>query len=776
MTNNLYLKPSDSFEKILNQNVHYMTFISYNYTYIIHAKIIAHPHIDKLTITRLAGYQFYTDSEMDIDIITYDHVYVTKLGSDQKILEISSVVSNITWGFDSSYFIYCADGILHIYYLDKTQLKIDLQLNMIDGCPYALSSNNNICILRAKDKSIHNLNCIQPISFENTAGIFIAKRTIPNLLKNKNDQANFIYGTNSSLYLVDINKSISLIKLVDVCPIKSFSLSEMSNWVMYEVYIDLSYITTANNFGYGLHLINLKNHQMDILALIPKSESELEIKDSCKDGPRHFKWIVHLGLDHIMWIRAIDLGNPKTQSTYRDQIMLYNLDLSLNIVTDSVLLAQTKFRCRGVQLDWLDKYWITESSEKEKIIRINRLDGLYSNIFTWDTDDVNADPGQLIFMPNSTQSDRIYVDLNNNVWITQVKNSDASVYTLNLNTGIKKIIWQSNSDAYQKVVKMMKIYDGYISLLYTDENPTQSKIYKLFHVKSPSPKSNSVTYSFIYQSTTVINHRISYPELGSYSKKTISYVRLDGFNLSSTLYLPAGYVGGFLPILIWAYPIEYVHAKSVGQVRSSKLKFDYVKSISPLYWLTLGYIIVDDCDMPIIRDGGDFITQLKLNAEAIISYLRELKLTDGTQIAICGHSFGAFMVANLLTSTNLFTTGIAMSGAYNRTLTPFGFQFEDQNLWDRLELYVEISPYLSANKIQSPILLIHGQSDSNPGTNPIQSELYYQALRGLGKEAKLLLLPNEGHTYKSIESILHVLYTCEKWLDKFFLRTDIGGR
>jgi dipeptidyl aminopeptidase/acylaminoacyl peptidase len=137
------------------------------------------------------------------------------------------------------------------------------------------------------------------------------------------------------------------------------------------------------------------------------------------------------------------------------------------------------------------------------------------------------------------------------------------------------------------------------------------------------------------------------------------------------------------------------------------------------------------------------------------------------RIAIGGHSYGAFMAANLLAHSDLFAAGIARSGAYNRTLTPFGFQAEERTVWQAPEVYVEMSPFMNAQDVDEPLLMIHGTLDNNSGTFPMQSERFYSALKGLGGTTRLVMLPLEGHGYRARESVLHMLWEMDRWLGTY---------
>jgi dipeptidyl aminopeptidase/acylaminoacyl peptidase len=262
------------------------------------------------------------------------------------------------------------------------------------------------------------------------------------------------------------------------------------------------------------------------------------------------------------------------------------------------------------------------------------------------------------------------------------------------------------------------------------------------------------------------------PQLQGIKKELIKYPRADGVQLSGTLYLPAGYSAGTrLPALVWAYPLEYSDADTAGQVRSSPNAFTRLSGPSPLFLVTQGYAVLMDATMPVVGDpetvNNTYVEQITDDARAAVAKLDALGVVDPKRVVVGGHSYGAFMTANLLAHTDVFAAGIARSGAYNRTLTPFGFQSERRSFWEAGEVYMKMSPFTHANKINEPILLIHGEADNNSGTFPIQSERLFAAIRGSGGSARLVLLPHEAHGYRARESVLHTLAEMIEWADRW---------
>jgi dipeptidyl aminopeptidase/acylaminoacyl peptidase len=262
------------------------------------------------------------------------------------------------------------------------------------------------------------------------------------------------------------------------------------------------------------------------------------------------------------------------------------------------------------------------------------------------------------------------------------------------------------------------------------------------------------------------------PQLRSIRKQIVKYQRSDGVPLSATLYLPANYVEGTkLPLIVWAYPLEFSDASTAGQVSANPSEFTRIGGISHLALLTQGYAIMDNATMPVIGDpetmNDTFIDQIVGAARAAIDHAVSLGVADGNRVGVGGHSYGAFMTANLLAHSQLFRAGVARSGAYNRTLTPFGFQSERRPIWEAKEIYANISPFMHADKIKTPLLFVHGENDDNPGTFPVQSQRMFQAVKGNGGTTRLVMLPYESHGYRAKQSVLHTQAEMVNWFNRY---------
>jgi dipeptidyl aminopeptidase/acylaminoacyl peptidase len=304
----------------------------------------------------------------------------------------------------------------------------------------------------------------------------------------------------------------------------------------------------------------------------------------------------------------------------------------------------------------------------------------------------------------------------------------------------------------------------------------------LVQVESPTQYPNYYYKSLIKRKapSQLTNFENPFKSIQEVHKEVITYTREDGLELSGTLYLPVGFDRENpekKPMILWAYPREFKDKSSAAQNTQNPNEFTYPYWGSPIYWVTRGYVVLDDAAFPIIGEGNEepndsFRTQLVANAKAAIDAVDQMGYIDRARVGVGGHSYGAFMVANLLSHSDLFAAGIARSGAYNRTLTPFGFQSEQRNYWEAPEVYYNMSPFMHAEKMKTPLLLIHGEADNNSGTYPMQSERYFNALKGLGAKVRLVMLPSESHGYRAQESIMHMLWEQDQWFEKYLKLQD----
>jgi dipeptidyl aminopeptidase/acylaminoacyl peptidase len=481
-------------------------------------------------------------------------------------------------------------------------------------------------------------------------------------------------------------------------------------------------------------------------------------------GPRGHFW--HALEDAtLLWIEALDGGDPRNKAAHRDRIV----QLPAPFQGDGAEVLRTEHRYTGVSFLANGGIFVSEFDRDRR----------WSRTWLQDWKDPGRQPS--LVWDRSTQ-DRygnpgtpLNVRLPNGRWAVRVE--DGHIYLagqgatpegdrpfldrMSLDDLQTQRLWRCEGENLETVIDILAPDASVILTLY--ESPEEPPNYYMRWLAAQGDRGMRRQITFFPDPA---------PELRSIRRQLVTYTRDDGVALSATLYLPADYQEGqLLPLLVWAYPQEYNDPATAGQVSGSPWRFTRFGGSSHLFLLTQGYAIMDGATMPVIGDpetvNDTFVEQIVASAKAAIDKAVEMGVADRERVAVGGHSYGAFMTANLLAHSDLFRAGIARSGAYNRTLTPFGFQGERRTFWEASETYINMSPFTHAHKINEPILLIHGQLDNNAGTFPMQSERLYHAINGHGGTARLVMLPFEGHGYQARESVMHVLAEMAEWLDRY---------
>jgi dipeptidyl aminopeptidase/acylaminoacyl peptidase len=461
-------------------------------------------------------------------------------------------------------------------------------------------------------------------------------------------------------------------------------------------------------------------------------------------------------------VEALDGGDPLKKVPQRDKL------LSLAAPFAGSPNEVTKIQHRFSGFDWTarrDEVLLAEYDRDRRwrttaFLNLTNPAKTRKVVFDLSVNDAYKDPGRPIY---ETRPNGESVFLQDGDWIylsargASPAGDRPRLDRFNLKTLATQNIFRSPEKAYEQFASFLGNDRNAIVTRY--ESPTEPPNYFLTDLKNN-------------KRTTLTDFKDPAPQLTGLKKDLVKYKRPDGVNLSGTLYLPPNYQAGTkLPVLIWAYPLEYSDPGTAGQVRGSPFQFTFLRGASPLFFLTQGYAVLMDATMPVVGDpetmNNTYVEQIVAAGKAAIDQLDSMGVIDRNRVGVSGHSYGAFMTANLLAHSDLFAAGIARSGAYNRTLTPFGFQSERRSFWEAPELYFKVSPFMHANKINEPILLIHGEADNNSGTFTIQSERLYQALQGNGATARLVLLPHESHGYAARESVLHTLAEMLEWADKY---------
>lgn len=527
-----------------------------------------------------------------------------------------------------------------------------------------------------------------------------------------------------------------------------------------------SYLVTAGGFPATLNITDLSGKVVKQMADLPSAEGTPSGNDNTQNVPRAFEWRDDEPAT-IVWAQPLDSGLIKKQVAFHD--VVYSLPAPFT--GEPKELFKTTMRYRGTTWGNASLALVTEGLRSKQTNRVSRFyttTGMLEKLYDLNQTDAYNNPGDPVLEKNQWGRDVIVtVDggkkmLMNNPVGSSAKGDLPFLARYDLTTKKNEIIWRCPEGSYEYVVDVV---DPQKEVLVT-RRETQTAVPNYFLKDLVQKRADRPITAFANP----------YPQLVGVTKQKVFYKRADGVDLTGDLYLPKGYnkdKDGPLPVVMWAYPREFNSANDAAQVRGSQYRFPTVSWASPVYYVTQGFAVLDNAEMPIVakdsaaKPNDNFIAQLQMNAEAAINKLAEMGVGDRNRVAVGGHSYGAFMTANLLAHTNLFKAGIARSGAYNRTLTPFGFQNEDRTYWQAPQLYYEMSPFSYADKIKTPLLLIHGEADDNPGTFPINSERLFNAVKGHGGTVRLVMLPYEAHSYRGKENLLHMLAEQSQWLEKY---------
>jgi len=531
-----------------------------------------------------------------------------------------------------------------------------------------------------------------------------------------------------------------------------------------------SYAVPAQGFASVVTVNDMSGKMIKLLADLPSSETAPSGNDNVANVSRSFDWRDDEPAT-VTWCQPLDSGLIKKDVAYHDAVYEWKAPFT----GEPTELFKTKMRFRNITWGNSTLALVNEGLSGKQTTQLDRFDpstGKLDILITRNTTDAYSNPGFPVTEKNKWGRDVVRtIDNGNKILFNNPTGSSPKgdlpfLASFDLNKKEQSIQWRSDEGYFESVVRVVDFDKGI--LLTRRESEKEMPNYFLRDLKNKN-------------ATKLTSFKNPYPQLDGVVKEKIHYQRADGVNMTGELYLPKGFTPGKdkpLPVLIWAYPAEYNSAKDAAQVRGSEHRFTLINWGSPIFYVTQGFAVLNNAEMPIVspdknkRPNDDFVNQLTMNAEAAINKLVVMGVGDRNRMSVGGHSYGAFMTANLLAHTNLFRAGIARSGAYNRTLTPFGFQNEDRTYWDDPKLYYDMSPFSFANKIKTPILLIHGDADDNTGTYPIQSERMFNAIKGFGGTVRYVSLPYEAHGYRGKENILQMLYEQNQWLDKYVKNAD----
>ena len=579
-------------------------------------------------------------------------------------------------------------------------------------------------------------------------------RTFQDLLQNAHDEALFEYYFTSQVGTIDLATGRrtaigrpGLYERVAASP-------NGEQLLTVEVERPYSWLVRASSFPKD---VTVRNRSGEIVASIAR----LPLADAVPiggvpTGPRRFTWDPTRPAT-LVWVEAEDGGDPRAEVPHRDRVLAHAAPFD----GEPAEIARTEHRFSGIAWTADGTALLTESDRPTRWTRTTLLDADGGQRTLWDrsTEDRYADAGRPVAVSRpggavvrQTDDGAIYLTGNG----ASPQGDRPFLDRLDLATLQSERLFQSAGDAYE--VALAPLSDDGSLVLTRRETRTEPPNYLVRDLDA-----DAVEPLTAFEDPA--------PQLAGISKELITYERADGVQLSGTLYLPPGYQDGDrVPMLVWAYPREFVDPRLAGQVTGSDNRFTAIRGASHLLLLTQGYAIFDGPTMPIIGPGetanDTYVEQLVASAQAAVDTAVGLGVTDRDNIGIGGHSYGAFMTANLLAHSDIFQMGIARSGAYNRSLTPFGFQNERRTFWEATDIYAAMSPFFHADKLDEPILLIHGEIDNNSGTFPIQSARMYMALKGHGGTVRYVTLPNESHGYIARESVLHAVAEMLNWANR----------
>ena len=621
------------------------------------------------------------------------------------------------------------------------RLGVRLNGSLADPVRWMPDGKTLLCVVPGKPGATIK-EPIAPV-IQETSGVSAPARTYQDLLKNADDARMFSRTTLARLALVDGTGKAAPFG-PPACIASALPSPDGKHVLVTRIERPYSYALPVAYFPLRIEVWDMAGKMLRRVADLPLAD-KIPI-EGVRQGPRAVAWHPLLPAA-LAWAEALDGGDPRAKAARRDKVVLL---ASLEGQPETLMETEHRF----TRLSWLeDGRALVREFERDKRRRrtwLLKAGGKPRLLFDLSTQDRYRDPGAALTKRTKAGHRVVRLDKGGFFLVGEgasPKGSRPFLDRYSLEEGKATRLFQSAADAYESVAGLLA--DDGSKFLTRHESPSSPPNYRV----REKGKAGFIA---------VTRFTDPAPELRKITRKLVAYKRADGVPLSFTLFLPPGHKEGTkLPTLIWAYPREFADRSTAGQVVGSPNRFTVMRGPSPLFMLLAGYAVLDGASMPVVgppsRANDTFVEQIASSAKAAIDKAAELGATDPDRVAVGGHSYGAFMTANLLAHSSLFRAGIARSGAYNRTLTPFGFQNEQRTYWQAPEVYLKMSPFMHAVKIKTPLLLIHGADDDNSGTFPIQSARMYQAIRGNGGTARHVVLPHEAHGYAARESVEHVL-------------------
>jgi dipeptidyl aminopeptidase/acylaminoacyl peptidase len=583
--------------------------------------------------------------------------------------------------------------------------------------------------------------------------------THEDMLQSPHDEALWEYYATSQLATVDLATG-KITPVGKAAVIESARLSpDGRNLLVTTIHRPFSYLHQFREFPKEVEVWDRAGKVLHKIASQPL-EDKVPI-NGVPVGPRSIQWQPGEAAT-VVWVEALDGGDLKNAVPHRDRLMT----LKAPFTADPREVFKIEQRFSGLQFGATGGLALVEDSErKTRRVRTFQIDlanpaAAPKLIWSRNSQDRYRDPGSPVMKPTPNGQSVLLQD-GDNLYLSGLGASPAGDHPFldrfNLVTRQTERLFRCDDEHYETVVALLD--DHAAKFLTRRESPTEPPNY---YARATGGETTAVTRFPDPQ-----------PIFRKVTKQLVTYKRADGVPLSFDLYLPPDYKPGTrLPTIIWAYPREFGDADTAGQVSGSSKRFTEVTGYSQIFHALDGFAVLDNAAMPVVGSDPDvvnntYIDQIVADAKAAIDKATEMGVTDPARVGVGGHSYGGFMTANLLAHCNLFKAGVAESGAHNRTLTPFGFQSERRTLWQAPDVYLKMSPFMYADKIKTPLLLIHGEADDNDGTFPIQSDRMYQAIRGNGGIVRLVFLPFEAHGYRAKETVEHVLWEKFAWFNKY---------
>lgn len=644
-----------------------------------------------------------------------------------------------------------------------------------DACEWAADSRTLLCLTIPGDRGAAPRALAVPAGpkVQEYAGPAAPVRTNQDLLTSAYDEQLFDYYFTSQIARIDADSG-QLQPIGKPAVYEAISLSPDDRFVLASrIKAPYSRLSPASDFAKDVEILDLQGRVLRTVGELPLAEA-VPI-GGVKVGPRDAAW-VPVKPATLTWAEALDEGKPANKAEWRDRIV------SLDAPFTGQPKEMIKTAARYQSLVWTDRGvgLLTEDDRSKRWTRTWAIEGDAAprKLFDRSAEDRYGDPGQFVRRPSGEalaefgpSPDRIVLQQGDMVYLAGEGASPEGdrpfLDRFDLRTAKAERLFRSPEGAYENVLALVTD-DGKTFLTRRETVTTPSNVY--LHGASSDPGAAAGAPASAPRALTA--YADPSPELSSADKQLLTYDRKDGVKLSAILYVPKSRKPGEkLPVILWAYPREFSGADAASQVTGSPYRFD-LANFGNLHYtlLTQGYALLVPA-MPIVGSGetanDTYVEQLVSSAQAAVDKVVEVGVGDRARIGVAGHSYGAFMTANLLAHSDLFRAGIALSGAYNRTLTPFGFQNERRTFWEKPDLYARMSPFWYAHKVNEPILLFHGEVDNNQGTFPIQSERFYMALKGHGATVRYVVLPNESHRYAARETLLHVAAEYVQWFDRY---------